>query len=70
MTGEITLSGNVLPIGGLAEKLIAAKRAKISNVIIPKKNEPNLKEIQEEIKKSMNVILAETVDDVLKYALI
>ena len=49
MTGEITLTGNVLPIGGLAEKLIAAKRAKITNVIIPHKNEPNLSEIPEEI---------------------
>jgi len=70
MTGEITLSGNVLPIGGLAEKLIAAKRAKIKNVIIPRKNEPNLTEIQEEIKKGLNIILVDQVEEVLEKALI
>ncbi|MDY6915695.1 MAG: endopeptidase La [Candidatus Cloacimonadota bacterium] len=66
MTGEITLAGNVLPIGGLAEKLIAAKRAKIKNVIIPAKNEPNLKEIHHEVKKGLNIILVNKVEEVLK----
>jgi len=70
MTGEITLTGNVLPIGGLAEKLIAVKRAKINNVIIPKKNEPNLSEIQKEITKGLNIILVDKVDEVLDFALI
>ncbi len=69
MTGEITLTGNVLPIGGLAEKLIAVKRAKITNVIIPKKNEPNLLEIQKEITKGLNIILVDKVDEVLDFAL-
>jgi len=69
MTGEITLTGKVLPIGGLAEKLIAAKRAKITNVIIPKKNEPNLVEIQDEIKKGLNIILVDNLKQVLDYAL-
>ena len=69
MTGEITLTGNVLPIGGLAEKLIAAKRAKIKNVIIPKKNEPNLSEIPNEIKKGLNVILFDKLDEVIEYSL-
>ena len=69
MTGEITLSGNVLPIGGLAEKLIAAKRAKIKNIIIPRKNEPNLTEIQEEIKKGLNIILVDNVKEVLEHTL-
>ena len=69
MTGEITLAGNVLPIGGLAEKLIAVKRAKIKHVIIPRKNEPNLAEIQEEIKKGLNIVLVDKVDEVLEYAL-
>ncbi len=69
MTGEITLTGNVLPIGGLAEKLIAVKRAKINNVIIPKKNEPNLSEIQKEITKGLNIILVDKVDEVLDFAL-
>jgi ATP-dependent Lon protease len=69
MTGEITLAGNVLPIGGLAEKLIAAKRAKIKDVIIPAKNEPGLKEIHDEIKKGLNIILVSRVEEVLKEAL-
>jgi len=69
MTGEITLSGQVLPIGGLAEKLIAAKRAKIKNVLIPRKNEPSLSEINDEIKKGLNLILVETIEEVLGYAL-
>jgi ATP-dependent Lon protease len=70
MTGEVTLSGNVLPIGGLAEKLIAAKRSRIMNVIIPKKNEPNFTEIQEEIKAGMNIIFVETVQEVLSHTFI
>lgn len=69
MTGEITLAGNVLPIGGLAEKLIAAKRARIKNVIIPRKNEPNLKEIQDEIKKGLNIILVDRIEEILDFAI-
>ncbi|MBN1326698.1 MAG: endopeptidase La [Candidatus Cloacimonetes bacterium] len=70
MTGEITLTGQVLPIGGLPEKLIAAKRAGIYNVIIPKKNDSNLVEVPQEIKKGLNIILVDTVDEVLDKALI
>ncbi|HPT71633.1 MAG TPA: endopeptidase La [Candidatus Cloacimonadota bacterium] len=69
MTGEITLSGKVLPIGGLAEKMIAAKRAGITTIIIPEKNRPSLSEIAAEIKEGMNIHFAETIDDVLKIAL-
>ncbi|MCF7858400.1 MAG: endopeptidase La [Candidatus Cloacimonetes bacterium] len=69
MTGEITLSGKVLPIGGLAEKLIAAKRAKIKNVIIPRKNEPSLTEVNDEIKKGLNIILVERIEEVLEIVL-
>ncbi|RLC56951.1 MAG: endopeptidase La [Candidatus Cloacimonadota bacterium] len=69
MTGEITLSGNVLPIGGLAEKLIAVKRAKIKNVLVPRKNEPSLTEVNDEIKKGLNIILVDTIEEVLQYAL-
>ncbi len=69
MTGEITLSGNVLPIGGLAEKLIAAKRAKIKTVLVPSKNEPSLTEVNNEIKKGLNIILIDTIEEVLQYAL-
>ncbi len=69
MTGEITLSGNVLPIGGLAEKLIALKRAKIKNVLVPSANEPSLTEVNEEIKKGLNIILVDTIEEVLQHAL-
>jgi ATP-dependent Lon protease len=70
MTGEITLSGKVLPIGGLAEKLIAAKRARIKTVLIPQKNEPNLTEIQDEVKKDLNIVLVRTIKEVLEIALL
>lgn len=70
MTGEITLSGKVLPIGGLAEKLIAAKRAKIKNVLIPKKNQPHLTEVNDEIKKDMNVIFVDSIEEVLDESLL
>lgn len=70
MTGEITLSGKILPIGGLEEKLIAAKRTGIKNVVIPKKNEPELTEISDEIKKNMNIILVDRISEVLDYALL
>lgn len=70
MTGEITLTGHVLPIGGLSEKLIAAKRAGIKDVLIPGKNEPNLKEIPAEITKGMNIILVNKIDEVLEQVLL
>jgi len=69
MTGEITLRGNVLAIGGLKEKALAAKRSGIKSVIIPRKNEPELRELPKEIKNSLNFILAEHIDDVLVHAL-
>jgi len=69
MTGEITLRGNVLSIGGLKEKALAAKRSGIKKVIIPKENEPYLKELSDEIKSSLSFVLADTIDDVLAHAL-
>ncbi len=69
MTGEITLMGDVLPIGGLEEKLVAAQRAKLKNIIIPKKNFRELTEIPKQIKKGLNIITVETMDEVLTYAL-
>lgn len=69
MTGEITLRGHVLPIGGLREKAIAAFRAGIRTIIIPKKNEKDLEEINDEIKEQLHFILAESMEDVLKAAL-
>ena len=69
MTGEVTIRGKVLPIGGLKEKLLAAKQSGISMVIIPKKNEKDLEEIPEEVKKGINIIPCESVEEVLKLAL-
>ena len=70
MTGEITLRGLVLPIGGLKEKSLAALRAGISEVIVPKLNEKDLADVPTEAKEKMKFTLAETVDDVLAAALV
>ncbi len=70
MTGEITLRGRVLPIGGLKEKIIAAHRGKIKTVIIPKENEKDLKEIPPKILKALEIISVEHMDDVLRSALV
>ena len=69
MTGEITLRGIVLPIGGLKEKLLAAHRAGIKKVLIPFENKKDLIEIPEVIKKDMEIICVKNVDEVLKHAL-
>ena len=69
MTGEITLQGRVLPIGGLKEKLLAALRGGIKTVIIPKENEKDLAEIPDNVKKGMKIIPVDNVADVLKIAL-
>ncbi len=70
MTGEITLRGNVLPIGGLKEKVLAAHRAKIRTVIIPKLNQKDLKDIPEDIRKEVTFVYVEDVKEVLKEALV
>ena len=70
MTGEITLRGRVLPIGGLKEKLLAAHREGIKTVIIPIENESDLQEIPSSVLENLNVVKAETADDVLKTALV
>jgi ATP-dependent Lon protease len=69
MTGEVTLRGRVLPIGGLKEKTLAAKRMGIKTVIIPKRNKKDLEDIPKYIKKDMEFVFAETMDDVLQVAL-
>ena len=69
MTGEITLRGRVLPIGGLKEKLLAAKRAGISRVLIPKDNEKNLEEVPSQILRALEVIPVDHMDRVLEEAL-
>jgi ATP-dependent Lon protease len=69
MTGEITLSGLVLPVGGIREKALAAKRLGLSTFILPALNEPDLKELPEEIRKSMTFVPAQTLEQVLAIAL-
>lgn len=70
MTGEITIRGRVLPIGGLKEKLLAAKRAKIKTIIVPVQNRKNVEELEAYIVEGLEIIYATTMDDVLKHAFI
>jgi len=70
MTGEISLRGQVLPVGGIKEKILAAHRSGLKRVILPKRNQDDLEDLPESVKKSMEFILAETVMDVLQNALI
>lgn len=70
MTGEVTIRGRVLPIGGLKEKSLAAKRYGITNIIIPKKNEPDLEDIPKEVLNEMNFYPVSTMEEVLDIALL
>ena len=71
MTGEITLSGKVLPVGGIKEKVLAAKRAGVKEVILPRQNEKNVKEdLGEELLKGLTIHLVSTIDEVLLLALV
>jgi ATP-dependent Lon protease len=69
MTGEITLRGQVLPVGGIKEKVLAAHRSRLKTVILPARNEADLEDLPEEVRKEIDFVYAETVDDVLKSAL-
>ena len=69
MTGEITLRGQVLPVGGIKQKVLAAARVGLDTVILPKRNEPDLEDVPEEIRDKMTFIFAERVDDVFAAAL-
>ena len=69
MTGEVTITGQVLPIGGLKEKLLAAHRAGIKQVIIPKDNEKDLVDIPKKVREDIKITVVENVDEVLKIAL-
>ena len=70
MTGEITLRGRVLPIGGLKEKILAAKMAGIKTVVVPAKNESDIAELDKEISGGMEIVFARTMDEVLETALV
>jgi ATP-dependent Lon protease len=70
MTGEITLRGQVLPVGGIKDKVLAAHRLGVDTVIIPKKNENDIEDVPEEVRKALKFVLAEKVDDVLNAALV
>ena len=70
MTGEITLRGKVLPVGGIREKVMAAHRAGIRKVLLPKDNEPDIEDIPETVRKEMEFVLLDSVNDALKEVLV
>jgi ATP-dependent Lon protease len=69
MTGEITLRGRVLPIGGLKEKVLAAHRGGIKKVIIPKENQKDIREIPRKVREKLQIVVVEHADEVLREAL-
>jgi len=69
MTGEITLTGQVLPIGGLKEKALAAQRADIHRLIVPRRNEADIDDVPEHLRKRMKFVLVDDADEVLEAAL-
>jgi ATP-dependent Lon protease len=69
MTGEITLRGRVLPVGGLKEKILAAKRAGLTTVILPRRNRKDLEEIPKHLLKDIRILFVDTMDEVMKVAL-
>jgi ATP-dependent Lon protease len=70
MTGEVSLVGEVMPIGGVKEKVTAAYRAGIKKVLLPKKNEPDLEEVPEDVRNNMEFVFPEHVTEVLEHALL
>ena len=70
MTGELTLTGRVLPIGGVKEKLLGAVRAGISTIIIPKENEADLEDLKDDVRKQLTVHLVENLNQVIDLALV
>ena len=70
MTGEVTLRGNALPIGGLREKSLAALRSGIKTVIVPDENKKDVDELPKEVKETLNIVYMKSVDDAVKVALL
>ena len=70
MTGEITLRGRVLPIGGLKEKILAAKMAHIENVLVPDKNRPDMAELSKEITRGLDIVYVKAMEDVVSEAFV
>jgi len=69
MTGEITLAGHVLPVGGIKEKVMAAQRSGIEKIILPRENKQDLEDVPDEVKNALTFVFVDTIDDVLKEAL-
>jgi ATP-dependent Lon protease len=69
MTGEITLRGQVMPVGGIKEKVLAAHRARLKTLLLPSRNEADLEDIPEEVQNEMEFIFVETIDEIIKHAL-
>jgi ATP-dependent Lon protease len=69
MTGEISLRGKVLPVGGIKAKLLAALRAGVETVLLPKRNEKDLVEVPEEVRNALEIILVDAVEDAIERAL-
>lgn len=70
MTGEITLRGEVLPIGGLKEKLLAARMAQVEKVLVPAKNQPDVEELSKEITKGMEIVYIKEMNEVIREAFV
>ena len=69
MTGEITITGQVLPIGGIREKLLAAQQAEIKRVILPRENEPDLEDLPEETRQALTLVPVDSIGEVIEAAL-
>ena len=69
MTGEITLRGKVLPVGGIKEKVLAAHRAGVRTVILPRRNERDVEDVPEDLRKQIRFVLVDDADEVLRHAL-
>jgi ATP-dependent Lon protease len=70
MTGELTLSGRILPIGGIKEKVLAAHRAGVKTVLLPARNRENLREVDEAIREELQILLVESMEDIISVALL